>query len=432
MRPLRLLPVVGLVVAFLSTGASRSVSAGVDLPPRLTDQEFWQLSQDLSEPDGSFTSDNLLSNEVVFGRLVPQLAAQAPSGGVYLGVGPEQNFTYIAAMKPRMAFITDIRRGNLHVQLMYKALFELSKDRAEFVSRLFTKARPAGLTSSSTVLEIMNAYWDTVSADEAAFTANLNALLGHLTKTHLIPLGQTDLDGVSQVYRAFYWYGPSITSSARTNLSAMSRPGTSTGTYWAMMTQTDGSGQPLSYLTSEEKFAVLKDLESRNLIVPVVGNFSGPKALRAVGTYVRDRGATVSAFYLSNVEAYLEREGSWGAFCANVATFPLTDASVFIRPSSTQKMIVTANGQRAPLQFMTFVSQGNGTFTLSPPGTPVVGNVQVIAFTTANSGVATSSATMIPPSSSPASAPSPVNDRVPAAGLMPIKGEVSGCGGKLR
>ena len=70
----------------------------------------------------------------------------ARPGGVYLGVGPEQNFTYIAALKPKMVFITDIRRGNLHMHLMYKALFEMSADRAEFVSRLFTKQRPAGLT----------------------------------------------------------------------------------------------------------------------------------------------------------------------------------------------------------------------------------------------------------------------------------------------
>ena len=105
----------------------------------------------MSEPNGAFTSDNLLSNERVFARLVPELVAKTKPGGVYLGVGPEQNFTYIAAMRPRMAFITDIRRGNLHLQLMYKALFELSADRAEFVSRLFTKPRPAGLTATSTV-----------------------------------------------------------------------------------------------------------------------------------------------------------------------------------------------------------------------------------------------------------------------------------------
>jgi len=423
-RPHRLLSAVALVVGLLSVGAIRPAAATVDLPTRLTDQEFWQLSGNLSEPNGVFQSDNLLSNEVVFGRLVPDLVARTKPGGVYLGVGPEQNFTYIAAMKPRMAFITDIRRGNLHLQLMYKALFELSKDRAEFVSRLFTKPRPATLTAVSTVREIMDAYWDIFPADEAAFLANLTAVQGLLTKVHRIPLDQTDLDGIAAVYRAFYWYGPGMTYSARTNLTVTSYSA-GPGTYWAMMTQTDQTGQAFSYLASEEKFAVLKDLESRNLIVPVVGNFAGSKALRAVGAYIKDHGATVSAFYLSNVESYLQRDGSWGLFCSNVATFPLDDASVFIRPSSIRLANVAANSQRSPLQFLVFVRQANGTFTTTVQNAAQTG----LTFVPDRIAGATSSASLVPPRSSPAP-PAAVDDQIRSGGLVPIKAEVSACGGK--
>src|SRR5678809_849042 len=94
-------------------------------------------------------SDTLASNELVFARVVPDLIARTKPSGVYLGVGPEQNFTYIAAIRPKIAFIPDIRRGNLDLQLMYKALFELSADRADFVSRLFSRKRPAGLRPGS-------------------------------------------------------------------------------------------------------------------------------------------------------------------------------------------------------------------------------------------------------------------------------------------
>jgi hypothetical protein len=104
-------------------------------------------------------------------------------------------------------------------------------------------------------------------------------------------------------------------------------------TYWDMVTQADANGQGLTYLGSEEKFAFLKDLQRRNLVVPVVGDFAGPKALRGVGRYLKAHDATVSAFYVSNVEGYLRRANNWSAFCANVATLPLDDASVFIRPS---------------------------------------------------------------------------------------------------
>jgi len=333
MRRRRLMFFAPLFLTFALAGVTSRLAGlgGAELPAALSDRDFWELSESLSEPNGQFQSDNLLSNEMVFARILPDLIARTKPGGVYLGVGPEQNFTYIAAMKPRMVFITDIRRGNLELQLMYKALFETSATRADFVSRLFTKKRPDGLTASSSATDLVNAFWDVPTGDEAAYAANLQAIDDDLTKTHGLPLSADDLAGIAGVYRAFYWYGPSMNYSA--NVALSTTPVNRGVTYADLMMQTDSTGQGLSYLATEEKFEYLKDLERKNLIVPVVGNFSGPKALRAVGAYLRDHGATVTAFYLSNVEMYLRRAGTWGDFCANVATMPLDDGSVFIRPS---------------------------------------------------------------------------------------------------
>src|SRR6185369_9633297 len=133
---------------FLFLALACTISAA-PVPARLTDDQFWQLSSTLSEQDGTFRSDNLLSNELNFQYVIPPLLQKAKQGRVYMGVGPEQNFTYIAALKPAMVFIVDIRHGNLDVHLMYKALFEMSKDRADFVSRLFARKRPDGLTITS-------------------------------------------------------------------------------------------------------------------------------------------------------------------------------------------------------------------------------------------------------------------------------------------
>jgi hypothetical protein len=334
MRVHRVLLIALSVLALVLSGSPAQLRARVaaDLPSRLTDQEFWQLTEDISEPDGTFRSDNLLSNEMVFARLLPELLAHTKPGGVYLGVGPEQNFTYIAAMKSKIAFITDIRRNNLHLLLMYKAVFELSKDRAEFISRLFTKPRPARLSATSTITEIMTAFWEVTTADEAAYASNLDAIQRHLAKTHGFPLPPSDVEGVARAYRAFYAYGPMMNYAASLSLTTMG--GGNGATYRDLMTQADATGQFLTFLGSDEKFNYVKDLEARNLIVPVVGNFSGPKAIRAIGSYVKSRGATVSAFYVSTVEPYLKRDGSFPAFCANVATLPMDDASVFIRPGN--------------------------------------------------------------------------------------------------
>jgi hypothetical protein len=334
MRPHRILLLVPLALALVlgSSPAPLDARTPADIPASLTNREFWQLTEDLSEPDGTFRSDNVLSNEMVFARMLPDLLANTKPGGVYMGVGPEQNFTYIVAMRSRMAFITDIRRANLHLHLVYKAIFELSADRAEFLSRLFNKPRPAGLSKASSIDALMTAYWGVETAGEAAYAANLEVIQRHLTKTRGFPIGKDDLDGIARAYRAFHWYGPGMNYSASLDLTPLS--GGNAATYRDLMTQADASGQPLTYLGTEEKFGYIKDLETRNMIVPVVGNFSGPKAVRAIGAYIRSRGATVSAFYVSTVEPYLRRALTFETFCASVATLPMDDASVFIRPGN--------------------------------------------------------------------------------------------------
>jgi hypothetical protein len=301
------------------------------LPERLTNQEFWKLSSEFSEPDGFFRSDNLLSNELGFQHVVPELTRKARPGRVYLGVGPEQNFTYIGAVRPKMVFIVDIRRGNLQLHLMYKALFELSADRADFYSRLFSKTQPAGVGPTSTIEEIISAY-ATVETSDVLYRANLKAIQDHLTARRGLPLTTDDLGGIEYAYNAFYWYGPSIQYS-----STGGRGGgrSMQATYADLLVASDAEGRMHGYLAGEQSFAHLKDLHARNAFIPVVGNFAGPKALRAVARYLKDKGTTVSAFYLSNVEQYLSQEGAWRHFCANVATLPLDESSTFIRAVRT-------------------------------------------------------------------------------------------------
>jgi hypothetical protein len=322
-----------LLVSVVALGAGafapRLRAAADTLPARLSDQEFWQLSNSLSEDNGYFRSDNLLSNEIWFQTVIPDLLTRTKPGGVYLGVGPEQNFTYIAALKPKIVFITDIRRGNLHTQLMYKALFELSADRAEFMSRLFAKKRPAALAPDASAHDLQQAYWDQATGDETAYRANLQAIDDLLTKRHELPLPKEDLEGIEYVYHNFYWWGPAINYNSSTQNGG--GRGGSMSDYATLMEATDNAGMSRSYLANEANFKVLKDLEEKNLIVPLVGNFGGPKALRALGKYLKDHGATVTAFYLSNVEQYLYQDNLWGAFCSNVASMPLDGASTFIR-----------------------------------------------------------------------------------------------------
>jgi hypothetical protein len=230
-----------------------------------------------------------------------------------------------------MAVIFDIRRGNLHAHLLYKALFEMAADRAEFISLAFSKPRPAKLDTATTVDSLFNAYYN-VETDSVLYRRNVTAVRRQLVDRRGLPLSPADLEGIEYVYYALYWCGAWITYSCtpygnnggfgRGNMPAFAD----------LMVQNDGRGVQRSFLSTESTFRWLKDMHARNLIVPVVGNFSGPKAIRAVGQYLKERNATVGAIYVSNVEQYLFQQGDdWRRYYDNVATLPLDSTSTFIR-----------------------------------------------------------------------------------------------------
>ena len=312
-----------------------STSQAQNTPDRLSDDAFWKLSVELSEPDGAFQSENLLSNETDFPHVMAELKRMSKSDGVYLGVGPEQNFNYIAAIRPKMALIIDIRRQNLVEHLLYKAVFEISPNRSEFIARLFSRARIRELNDSMPAAELFDAYSD-APADMAAYRRNLNDIEALLTRTHGFALSKDDLAELESVYSAFRDFGPLIDYNSRGG-----GPGGrfSTPSYARLMTETDRAGREWSYLASEQNYRVVRDLEQRNLIVPLTGDLAGPKAIRAVGEYLKEHDAVVSAFYVSNVEGYLFQggdrignpNGGAGAFYENVATLPMDGSSTFIR-----------------------------------------------------------------------------------------------------
>jgi len=136
----RLLLVTSTLVASIRVAAPAQAqapapAAAARLPERLSDADFWALVDSISEPGGFFRiTDNFTSNEREIGQLYTMLRERGTSGGVYMGVGPEQNFTYISAIRPKMAFIVDIRRQAVMQHLMFKAIFEMAADRAAWTS----------------------------------------------------------------------------------------------------------------------------------------------------------------------------------------------------------------------------------------------------------------------------------------------------------
>jgi hypothetical protein len=301
-------------------------AAADSLPSRLSDRVFWRMIVDFSEPGGVFGSDNLLSNETTYQEVIPELQKGLSADGVYLGVGPDQNFTYITALRPRLAFIIDIRRQNLVEHLLYKALVEVSADRADFLSRLFSRPRPAGLEKSSTAKVLLDAYND-VAPSETLFLKNLQEVENRLVKQHGFPLTEEDSRSLKYIYRAFFSEGMDLRYSfPRQQFGARWFP-----SYADLMEATDLTGLNHSYVANEQNFRLLREFERNNLLVPIVGDFGGDKAIRAVGRYLLEHGSTVNYVYTSNVEQYLFQGDAWQHYYSNVATLPLNEKSTFIR-----------------------------------------------------------------------------------------------------
>ena len=329
-----------LVTASLALLSFGSILTAVEqLPAQLSDEEFWRIVTEFSEPGGYFRSDNFVSNEVTFQEVIPRLKETIKPGGVYLGVGPDQNFTYIVALEPKISFIVDIRRQNMLQHLMYKALFELSTDRADFLSRLFSRERPERLTSSATAIELFDAYAQ-VRPSEVIYHENLDAILETLTAKHGFKLSPEDRRTIEHVFSMFFDGGPDITYSGPYGGGRMP-------SYAFLLVQTDGE-RNRSYMASEENFRILQYIQKRNLLVPLVGDFAGPKALRAAGDYVRKHGARVSVIYTSNVEQYLfQQADDWIKYYNNVATLPLDETSTFIRSQFNMGMYSYRGGMRS-------------------------------------------------------------------------------------
>lgn len=300
---------------------------GARVPSRQT-TPFADLVARLSEPGGFFDSDNLVSNETSYLHVIPALRAMGVKGGAYLGVGPEQNFSYLAEIQPDLAVLIDIRRDNMLLHLLFKAMFETAGNRLEYLCLLYGRPAPPSAAQWSTrPLEEILLYLEFTPPDSALHAATHASLMDRVTR-YGVPLTEVDRSTLRRFHDEFVSAGLNL---RYTSLGRPSRPGYPSQR--DLYAATDLDGQQVSYLSSEERFRVVRDLERQSRVVPVVGDLSGPIAMKAIARYLKETGRTVTAFYVSNVEMYLFRQGSFPRYAENVRALPSTPASVIVRSS---------------------------------------------------------------------------------------------------
>lgn len=329
-----LLATAGFAVAAVTLPRQRTAPAEpanaaagtMQLPPALSDSAFGRLIEDLSEAGGYFDTDNLISNESSYLHVLGRIESMGVSGGAYLGVGPEQNFSYIVPIRPDIAFILDIRRDNLLEHLMFKVLFEAAPTRIEYLSLLFGRQPPRDPGSwQDRPIEDLARYIDESPPDRDRIAATQKLLFDSVQVTGY-PVSPEDIATIERIHSIFSGAGPTLRYNSHGRAPRASYP-----TYRQLMLETDRSGRRANYLATENGYRYLREMQRRNLIVPVVGDFAGDHALRDIGSRLRQNGLVVSAFYLSNVEFYLWQDRTFGRFASNIATLPFNDTTVMIR-----------------------------------------------------------------------------------------------------
>jgi hypothetical protein len=282
--------------------------------------------QALSEPGGYFDTDNLISNERSYLQVLPDLERTGVQGGAYIGVGPDQNFSYIARVRPAIAFIVDIRRDNLLLHLFFKSLFEQARTRVEYLSLLFGRPMPpSGDHWRTDAIERLATYIDDTVSSRQSVAAVRRRLDGAI-QGYGLPLTPEDMATIGKFHDTF------IAAGLDLRFESTGRPPQSHyPTYRDLLLAADPLGRKGNFLASEDSFQFVKSLEAKNLVIPVVGDLAGPTALVGIGNVLKRRGDRLSAFYTSNVEFYLARSGGLDRFRRNLAQMPRTPAAVIIR-----------------------------------------------------------------------------------------------------
>lgn len=293
-------------------------------PDRIPD--FAGLIRRLSDAGGYFNTDNLISNEQGYQQVLGAMERLGVRGGAYIGVGPDQNFTYIARVRPRIAFIVDIRRDNMLQHLMYKALFARARNRAEFLALWTGRPVPETIArmTDRPIRQLVAWIDSTPVATESAQRAR--AIVRDEVQRSGVPLSVQDLATIGRFHDTFINEGLSLRFTTTGRAPQPYYP-----TLRQLVLEHDADNRMRGFLVAEEDFQFLKSMQANNLVVPVTGDLAGPRTLPGITRFLAEITERVSVLYVSNVEDYLMRDGRFNAYATSVRALPRDARAVMIR-----------------------------------------------------------------------------------------------------
>lgn len=331
----------------------------------------WGLSElqrlfALSEAGERFISDNVVSNETSL--LQPGHVLAGLRGGAYIGVGPEQNFTYIALTRPELAIIVDLRRDNALLHVLYKALFEVAQSRLEFLSLLLGRPYDPKLEPAQDAgIDVVLAAVQTVAPVRDWF-ARQRAGLDARIRSYGLDLSEDDMVRINRMHELFF------VRQLDLRFELHKANGRKYPSLQDLLRLRASSGYG-TFLDTRESFEFVQGLERQHRIVPLVGDVSQARPLGTIADELGRRGLRLRAFYISNVEQYLIGRPSFRGWLDNLRRLPHDERSVLVRCYLDQGR---PHPRQVPGQRSTSLAQGVLPFIDSATARPPTSYFEIV------------------------------------------------------
>ncbi len=305
-------------ITVLSIGFKKNYSA-INITPDV----FSSLIQKMSVSDGYYRYDNWITNERNYLNIIEPLKKNDIKGGAYVGVGPEQNFTFIETVKPDIAFIIDIRQQMTMQHLVYKTLFELAETRAKFFSLLFSKPILANNKpdNNADINEIVDFFYG-ISSDRKMLKKTTSKIMVLIENKFKVNLSKNDRKYIIRIMKSFCDDSLNITFDMNTKGYVCLAE---------ILKSVDKKEEQLNFFNSEEKYSFIRNMQLENRIIPIRGDFAGAKALKSISDYLKKNNLFISAFYVSSVELWLFKANKFKPWVENIASLPINNKSVILR-----------------------------------------------------------------------------------------------------
>ncbi len=281
-----LLSVIG-VFCTIPNAAGNDYNASNDLI-----NEIHQLPFDANQNLGDH--HYIITNEDRHDLYIPAIR---DLGGVYLGVGSNQNYEMIGWAKPTFAVLIDFDQMVVDIHKLYKVAFEHAESPDQFIE-----------------------FWSSGQSDRlrqfvrAAFPDDRQFLA---------------------VMKARRYAGQRIYKKLQ-------------------RTQRRHKRQKLaSYLTDAGQYGDVRRQVQTGHVIAIRGDFTGTKTMRALGDLLKKHRQTVRVFYISNCEQYFKYDSN---FRHNINSLPVDTASLILRTRVWREFLPSTQEPKGPQRY-TYIHQ---------------------------------------------------------------------------